>query len=189
MGLHEGPGTSNTTPSQEIERRNLIWAIYAIDKQRVFVKGSPCHIYLFECNLELPGSRDAYLVAHLQMTCLMEEIYKHLYSPKAKRQQQDQRQGNVERFDVELNAWLSDHEAVLSSPGILTLQLQYIFLSTMILVHRCSVAENNEIFRLDKARSALRIIHQILCSGTAVFDGELPALERSEITRWCCRDR
>ena len=189
MGLQEGRSARNLTLSQKAERRSLIWALLAVDKQRVFIKGSPPHIYMFECNISMPKPTsanpvDAYLSAHLQMVCLMEEIYKNLYSPKVRKMPRARREESIAVLDRQLQSWLSRHQQVLDESkenqhtrAILRLQLKYIFFVTRITTHRCSASGNNERQRLDDSRAALSVI-QTLSSGAHLLNGGLVALER-----------
>ena len=189
MGLQEGHSSRNLALSQKAERRSLIWALLAVDKQRVFIKGSPPHIYMFECNISMPRPTspspvDAYLSAHLQMVCLMEEIYKHLYSPKARKLPRARREECITVLDRQLQSWLSRNQQVLDESNenpharaILRLQLKYIFFTTRITTYRCSSSGSNERQRLEDSRAALTVI-QTLSSRSHLLNGGLVALER-----------
>ena len=194
IGLHEGFPLDSVTPAQKIQRENITWALYTIDKQRAFIKGSPCLIYLFECSIDLPtpGESDSlghqdYLIAQLRIACIMEEIYKHLYSPRAKRIAKDRRQDTVNHFYSELEAWKAKSKLLLEKssetahPSTMpALQLEYIYLSTLILIQRCSSEEQAGHRRLENARNALSIVAK-LSDPSLVSNGALIVLERSDM--------
>ena len=189
MGLQEGSSSRNLTASQNAERRSLIWALLAVDKQRVFIKGSPPHIYLFECNISMPKTTlslpaQPYMLAHLQMVCLMEKIYKNLYSPKARKQPPSRREDSIVALSRQMQCWLSRHQSILEdcqeshgALSILKLQLKYIFFTTRITIHRCSSRDGNNGQRLDDSRAALAVI-QTLSTGGHLLDGGLVALDK-----------
>lgn len=164
--------------------------LYVVDKQRVFVKGPPCHIYLFECDILLPEKEAGHSVqelelADLQLVCLLEEIYRHLYSARAKRQNPASQQETSNRLASALDAWWShfgglleapNAEAIRSNKAIRSQKLRYIFLVMQILVVRCGLEEDSKQRCLEHARSALCII-QTLCTGTGLLNGALLAVE------------
>ena len=189
MGLHERYPPIEGLSVAEIERKDLIWALFVVDKQRVFIKGSSCHMYMFDCNIQIPTTKPntlnhEYLGAYLKIVCLMEEIYIHLYSPKAQRQKTETRQDGLASLSHQLDAWWLQNEAILTasvktcgSRTLLTLQLRYIFNITHILIHHVSNEEASVLSRLEKARAALEIVI-VLCNGAYLFSGGLLALKR-----------
>ena len=191
MRLQEHTPVNQSTSYHEDERENLILVLYVVDKQRVFVKGPPCQIHLFECHIFIPSHDDGrpgkeMELADLQLVCLLEEIYRHLYSAKAKRQHPASQQETSNSLVVELDSWWSRFKDLLkvSSTGstrsgiaMRGQKLRYMFLVMQILVVRCGFGEESKRRSLEHARSALGII-QTLCTGTCLLNGALLVVER-----------
>ena len=191
MRLQERSTSNQNSSYQESERGDLVRTLYIVDKQRVFVKGPPCHIYLFECHIAWPRSdsqdpRQELNLAHLQLVCLLEEVYKQLYSASARMQDSASQQEVVLRLVKELDDWNSRSRRKLEAGGhsgsgsdlvILRRKLTYMFHVMRILVLRCAPGEKSKRLCLENARAALEIIHS-LCTGTCLLNGGLLAVER-----------
>ena len=191
MRLQEHSSVAQIPSSQESERRDLIWALYVVDKQRVFIKGPPCRVYLFECHISLPEGTRADIgqdlrLPYLQLNCLVEEIYTHLYSVRAKRQSSTLQQEVTSRLLKGLDAWSSRFRHMLELPAdkdvrkdyiILGQKLKYMFHVLQILVVRRGVGVINADLCLRNARAALESI-RALCTGTGLLNGGLLAVER-----------
>ena len=79
MGLHERGVIGNDPTPDDVERQNVLWILYSVDKQRLFMRGPPCRIYLFESHIQLPqatDSRQKLVVVSLRLTCLVEGVYR-----------------------------------------------------------------------------------------------------------------
>lgn len=187
MGLHQRPRTGKTPSTKDIERQNLVWLLFLVDKQRIFVRGSACRFYIFECNMELPDPRSAAwshkaIPIHLKLACILEDIYKHLYSPQANRLKSHVRRERLQRMHQQLETWSTQHRSELESKGVagrekgVLLQLRYAWHITRLLVISRD-SESSGKLRLETAREALQVI-QTLCSGSFIFDGGLLVLER-----------
>ena len=187
MGLHErGVVGANPTPS-DVERQNVLWVLYSVDKQRIFMRGPPCRIYLFECHIQLPQAKNSgqtLVAANLRLTCLVEGVYRHLYSPKASRNDTRIRQNNANRLNMRLENLVRQFEDTLTSAEqgsnvemMLSLQLRYAFYVTELLIHSKATDDQSKVRRLDISRKALNIV-QRLSSGSSMFDGYLAVLER-----------
>lgn len=169
MGLQEEHGRQALSVSPDSERRDVIWTIYALDKQRCFLRGSSCLIYQFECSVNFPVHRnsvfDEYWHAKLRLSCVMEEIYRVLYSPKVQRKTDQQLKTSVKECDEQLTAWSSMHNSLLnvtqeswSSQTLCAQQLRYSHYASRILVHRRGALAENQRVCLESAREALKII-------------------------------
>ena len=186
MGLHER-GVVGTDPTpDDVERQNVLWVLYSVDKQRIFIRGPPCRIYLFECHIQLPeanDSRQKLVTASLRLTCLVEQVFRHLYSPKAHGNDTRTRQKNVNRLNMRLKnlAHLFEDTSISAEQGssveMLSLQLKYAFYVTELLIHSKAVDEQSKIHRLDTSRKALQVV-QKLSSGNSIFNGYVAVLER-----------
>lgn len=187
MGLHER-GVLGTHPTpDDVERQNVLWVLYAVDKQRIFLRGPPCRIYLFECHIQLPRANDYtqnLVTASLRLTCLIEQIFRHLYSPKANMSDPGTRQNNVNRLNIRLETLARHFEDTTTSAEqgsngemLLGLQLRYAFHVTELLIHSKATDEQSKTRRLDTSRKALQIVQE-LSGGTSVFNGYVAVLER-----------
>ena len=187
MGLHER-GVIGVDPTpDDVERQNVLWVLYTVDKQRIFMRGPPCRIYLFECYVQLPradDTRQKLVAASLRLTCLIEGVYRHLYSAKANRKDTKTRQNNVNGLNVRLENLAHRFEDTLRSAEqgsdveiMLSLQLRYAFCVAELLIHSKAVDGKNKVRRLDTARKALQIV-QKLSSGNFLFNGYIAVLER-----------
>jgi hypothetical protein len=176
MGLQESNTSSRNSSLQETERVDLVWTLYTLDKQNCLVKDGPCLLYNFECSIYLPRNPQSlleeYRLAQLRMACLMEDVYKHLYSPKAKRQEKEQREINMTHCKDLLESWWARHRTMLEDEsetrGLKTIakqQLSYVFYSTRILIHRCSDLIESHRVRLESARCALRLVRLLSIEG------------------------
>ena len=187
MGLHErGVIGTNPTPG-DVERQNVLWVLYSVDKQRIFMRGPPCRIYLFECHIQLPQANNSgqkLVAANLRLTCLVEGVYRHLYSPKANRNDTRTRQNNVNRLNMRLENLVRQSEDTLTSTEqgsnvemMLSLQLRYAFYVTELLIHSKAMDDQSKVRRLETSRKALDIV-QRLSSGSSMFDCYVAVLER-----------
>ena len=186
MGLHERATVSESPSPEEVERQSVLWVLYSVDKQRVFIRGPPCRIYLFECHVQLPRGddpRERLISVNLRLVCLVEGIYKHLYSPKASRQEARIRQKIALRLENRLDKLASELENALApvecSSNVETtmrLQLEYALHVTRLLIHGKIVGPSEES-QLTTARKALGVI-QKLAEGNFIFSGYIAVLER-----------
>ena len=187
MGLHERGVVGNDPTPDDVERQNVLWVLYSVDKQRVFMRGPPCRIYLFECYIQLPQANDTrqkLVAASLRLTCLIEEVYRHLYSAKANRKDTRARQNNMNRLNLRLENLAHNFEDTLKSAEqgsdvemMLSLQLRYALYVTELLIYSKAVDEKNKVHMLDTSRKALQIV-QKLSSGSFLFNGYVAVLER-----------
>ena len=187
MGLHERGTVSESPTREEVERQNVLWMLYSVDKQRVFIRGPPCRIYLFECHIQLPRADDPkqqLISVNLRLACLVEEIYKHLYSPQASRRDSRIRQKIAFRLGDRLDKLAGEAENSLSPSErgsnvevIMRLQLKYAFHVTKLLIQGKTMVGQSEQSQLTTARKALEII-QKLADRNFIFNGYVAVLER-----------
>jgi hypothetical protein len=190
MGLQERAVVGDASSPPEIERRNLFWLLYSVDKQRIFIRGSPCRLYLFECDITLPTEKSS-VIAHLKLACLLEEVYKQLHSPQATRQEERSRDMRRGRLDSHLNSLSNEYHSLIleittqsGQQRMLALQLQYAFNVTRLLIHSQSTDAKSKQIRLETAREVLKILEK-LSRGSYIFNGGLPILERSDVRAQC----
>lgn len=174
MGLQQSHGLRSSTPDMDAERRNIFWALYAMDKQRVFMTGQPCDIYLFDSDIQLrhSGSEPAaqqYRLAYLHMMTLWEDIYLSLYSSRAARKGILHRHSQVLRLSNRFQNWATQHNQLLCKPVVekasamtnLRLELRYSFHVGHILIHRSHSQDSSKQQRINSARAALNIINEL----------------------------
>lgn len=178
MGLHER-GVVGTDPTPvDVERQNVLWLLYSVDKQRIFLRGPPCRIYLFECHIQLPQANDSgqkLVAAGLRLTCLIEQVFRHLYSPKAYKNDARTRQYNVNRLNTRLESLPHHFEGNTTSAEqgsnaemMLSLQLRYAFYVTELLIHSKAMDEQSKTRRLDISRKALQIVQKLSSSNRSI---------------------
>uniref|UniRef100_A0A093V1R0 Endo-chitosanase n=1 Tax=Talaromyces marneffei PM1 TaxID=1077442 RepID=A0A093V1R0_TALMA len=170
----------------------LFWAMYMLDKQRVFFNGHPCDLYLFDSDLQLASCRDDATyserlnAATVHLTAIWEEIFIALYSCRGSRSSNAHRSRQAEMLRNLVNEWGLQHHTVINQlsslevpPGSdpLQIELKYTYHATQILINRCDSSEESQQQILFHARSALKIIH-LLASAQPLTVSHLVALER-----------
>ncbi|KAI9734279.1 MAG: hypothetical protein M1834_002383 [Cirrosporium novae-zelandiae] len=185
MGLQEAYISTTASTQEKTERRNLFWALFAMDKQRSLIGGIPCQLYLFESDIRLCPSVAAqdpeHIRASVSMACVMEEVYHDLYSSRAIKKTGPQQQENIRRLSGKMDAWWSTYHTILEGSRIsgaymiVSLQLRYIFHVVNVLVHRCGAYSSCNQRSLADARAAIRIIQ--LLRGSYFNAGGIQALE------------
>lgn len=174
MGLQQSHGLRSGTPDIDAERRNIFWALYAMDKQRSFMTGQPCDLYLFDSDIQLRHSESGpvaqhFTLAYIHMMSLWEDIYMSLYSSRAARKGIPHRHSQVHRLSNRFQNWGTQHSQLLSKPVAekvspmtnLRLELRYCFHVGHILIHRCHSQDSSKQQRINSARAALSIIHEL----------------------------
>ncbi|GAM35486.1 C6 transcription factor [Talaromyces pinophilus] len=170
----------------------LFWAMYMLDKQRVFFNGHPCDLYLFDSDLQLASCRDDATyserlnAATVHLTAIWEEIFIALYSCRGSRSSSAHRSRQAEMLRNLVNEWGLQHHTVINQlsslevpPGSdpLQIELKYTYHATQILISRCDSSEESQQQILFHARSALKITH-LLASAQPLTVSHLVALER-----------
>lgn len=176
MGLQQMQCTGNRPPDVMLERKNLFWALYVMDKQRLFMSGQSCDLYLFDSGILLPLEKSGenltgrYALAHIHMMSLWEEIYIKLYSSGALRKGSSYRSSQSEKLSEILRRWSALHVSLLDekadkedSASLLRLELKYCYHVAQILVCRCcsSQDKSKKDQRTENARAALRLLNSL----------------------------
>lgn len=181
MGLQQSHGLRSGTPDIDAERRNIFWALYSMDKQRVFMTGQPCDIYLFDSDIQLRHSESGpatqhFTLAYIHMMSLWEDIYMSLYSSRAARNGIPHRHSQVLRLSNRFQNWGTQHNQLLSKPVAekvsaitnLRLELRYCFHVGHILIHRCHSQDSSRQQRINSARAALNIINELRAASPSI---------------------
>jgi len=189
IGLHQ---QEHDSINPDIERRNMFWILFIIDKQLPFIRGQNCHLHTFDCDVPLPEPGPGYplfdhFLANIRMAYLQEDIYRSLYSAEAGRITESQRQQNVEDILGKLKVWSAayQHLDVPISPDnscqkpYFGLELKYALLTSRILVQRRSKEKEAKQQRLDHSRESLSIIRK-LCEARSAIGSHI-VLERYAI--------
>ena len=158
---------------QDTERANVFWTLYIMDKERTFMSGIPCEIYLFDSDIRLSeqgiGSTvPRYQIALIHMMSLWEEIHIVLYSSRIGRESISRNDDKVLKLHTRLAAWGYKYADLLSNSQkngplfpYLRQELKYVFHVSQILVHRCGNSETSRQRSMSSARAALKILKEI----------------------------
>jgi hypothetical protein len=157
MGLNRSinPMAGGDNNAQLRTRQRLFWALYYLDKQRVFLSGQSCDLYLFDSDFQSYGGNNKVTPvfqlqsATVQMMTIWEEIYLCLYSSRAARfgaaHRQDQIREILQLYDAfsqQQKELLSQSSAILSQElSLMQLELLYSYHVGRILVYRCDSSE------------------------------------------------
>ncbi|EED22171.1 hypothetical protein TSTA_094170 [Talaromyces stipitatus ATCC 10500] len=175
-----------------IQPEKLFWAMYMLDKQRVFFNGHPCDLYLFDSDLQIASCRgnatysERLNAATVHLAAIWEEIFIALYSCRGSRSSNAHRTRQVEMLRNLVNEWGLQHHTVIDQlsslevpPGSdpLQIELKYTYHATQILINRCDSNEDSQQQTVFHARSALKIIN-LLASAQPLTVSHLVALER-----------
>ena len=194
MGLQSLPhGSKKALSEMDAERTNLFWTVFIMDKERVFMTGQPCNIYVFDSDVQLlrrePGlTLQHYTTALFHMMCLWEDIYISLYSSKAFRKGQSYRHSQISRLNSLFRTWGYQHKNLLNIPTSpvasikdhIQLELKYSFHVGQILVHRCGSGDSSKQQRISSEYAALNIIKDV--HGASPSVGSAALLGRSAST-------
>lgn len=174
MGLHQAPRRKNYIESEEwklVERKQLFWTLYSLDKQRASVSGQPCDLYLFDSDLSLLDDASAQPAGERRPPCLhilalMEDIYLHLYSPRSLRVSIATRERQASCLGTQLKEWANHNQQFLTEPEnseassmiLLRIELLYSYQLARLLLQSSSIAGIDLQEQRNAARVALRLI-------------------------------
>ncbi|KAH8690302.1 fungal-specific transcription factor domain-containing protein [Talaromyces proteolyticus] len=174
IGLNRGQRPSAASWDQMCHQERLFWAIYMLDKQRVFLNGQPCDLYLFDSDLQLAHcSENATYhqrlnAAHVHMMTIWEEIFIALYSCRGARASYSHRNHQADKLRNCINEWGIQHHDLLREGGPTTgsllgsdslqIELKYGYHVTQVLINRCDVLEANQGRTITHARTALQLL-------------------------------
>ena len=174
MGLQQWNRRWSDQPAMDAERINLFWTLFVNDKQRAFLTGQPCDLYLFDSDLRLQkpvaeNSPQYFQLAHVHLMSLWEEVYLSLYSLRAARKGVAHRQEQVIKMSALLGNWSFQYKELLNKPSSedtpltanLRLELLYAYNISQILVHRCHPQDSSRHQVLTSSRAALTIIRDV----------------------------
>jgi len=190
MGLQQSSVLDKALYKGESEREIIYWTLYIMDKQRTFMTGHPCNLYLFDSDLSLlitdNSSRIRKLnLTHVHLMAIWEEIYINLYSQRAMRlgPLQDQEKVNGKLFGL-LRKWTSHYSEILgqssdedpSPASYLQIELKYCFHVAQVLILRHSSTTANAQLCITNARAAVGVIINVYRAGSTV--GSMSLLAR-----------
>ncbi|KAI1329111.1 hypothetical protein F5Y16DRAFT_134296 [Xylariaceae sp. FL0255] len=181
MGIHRSrifqhaeeldPSASNF----ERERSRLYRILYAMDKQRVFMTGQPCDLYMFDSDHQIGPSpsrghrpnehpiSDAF--DHLMV--IWEEMYLNLYAPRAANGDIETRARQTRRVTASLDKFAQTHVGFMILPNgpdptdldLLRIELVYGYqVSRLLVLQREEDSEQSLNKMWDLARSSLKIL-------------------------------
>ncbi|VUC36798.1 unnamed protein product [Clonostachys rosea] len=161
---HRSDGTKTPTAAEK-ERERLFWALYTLDKQRVFMTGQPCDLYSFDSDHNLQG--DSLEDASNRMMTLWEEIYINLYSSKASGpgSQKGSRQiQHVNTLMKEFSQRHVNHKLNYDSESSNPLQVEFTYgchVSELLVLGSEQAEEQLRNHKAQIARSALKLLLQV----------------------------
>ncbi|CAH0046156.1 unnamed protein product [Clonostachys solani] len=172
LGLHRSKarrnsdGTNSPTETEK-ERERLFWALYTLDKQRVFMTGQPCDLYSFDSDHDLQGH--SLEDASNRMMTVWEEIYVNLYSSKAAspRSQKGSRQiHHVKTLMKELSQRHLNQKLNYcdDSESLNPLQVEFTYgcyVSELLVLGSEQTSEQVQNHKIQIARSALKLILRV----------------------------
>ncbi|KAI0396679.1 hypothetical protein F5Y17DRAFT_455747 [Xylariaceae sp. FL0594] len=179
MGIHrsrdaeQAGGGAGMALTSEADRDRLFRILYAMDKQRVFMTGQPCDLYMFDSNRRMGSSNGHRTISnafdHLMTT--WEEIYLKLLTSGAAGAGKEMQSRHVrhvadslDKFGQRYNELLSlSHEPQIEGDAdLLRVELLYGFQVSKILVIQCDRSNQQSRHKiLDLARSSLRLIVEL----------------------------
>lgn len=166
--------------------------MYMLDKQRVFLNGHPCDLYLFDSDLQLVSCHENATfherlnAATVHLATILEETFIALYSCRGARASCAHRSRQADVLRNSVNEWSLQHHSVIHqvssreiSPGSdpSQIELKYSYHITQILINRCDTSADSQQQIIFHARSALKIIHA-LAGAQPLTVSHLVALER-----------
>ena len=190
IGLHRlSSNLKGAMTREDTERTELFWALYVMDKERVFMTGQPCDFYIFDTDVQLLDwdvecTPQHYTMAHNHLMSLWEEIYISMYSSGAMRKGSLHRSSKVTKLSNLFRNWECKYEVLFTAPlavedftkYCLQTELKYCFSVGQVLIHRCGRDETSKQQRIDSVYSALNIIKDI--HGTSSSLGKVALLGR-----------
>ncbi|KAL5358247.1 hypothetical protein BJX96DRAFT_182798 [Aspergillus floccosus] len=158
-------------------RQRLLWILYSMDKQRVFLCGQSPDMYLFDSDFQPPlvhartgtAPTDQLQAASLHLMSLWEDIYMDLYSARAIRSSAKQRRDHVRVLNHACDEWEQQHRDLLNSSfpsntlggSLMQMEVRYFYHVSKVLIHRCDMSADGWQNTRDHAISALRYITDV----------------------------
>ncbi|KAI1114452.1 hypothetical protein F5Y14DRAFT_441186 [Nemania sp. NC0429] len=176
MGLHRSVGAGRDPKHSDGEgvRHRLFRVLYAMDKQRVFMTGQPCDLYMFDADHQLGSKRgheesnSPISDAFDEMMVIWEEIYLNLYSSRAAVASPETRAHQVRRVSGSLYNFARAHSELIALPSfadgiadanLMLIELVYGYQVSQVLVLRCDRHDEQGLDKMrDFARSSLRVM-------------------------------
>lgn len=166
------------------QRQQLFWVLYCLDKQRVFLTGHPCELYLFDSDFLQPKGDDSnddhhtppaaasqLQAALIHLMTIWEGIYIGLYSSRAAglgdQYRHDQMTALLCQLEVE---WMQQHERVYRRESLLEqapeldllqLEIRYCYNVAKILIYRCDRSTGSQQRCREQACLALQTISEV----------------------------
>ncbi|PYH96176.1 hypothetical protein BO71DRAFT_397418 [Aspergillus ellipticus CBS 707.79] len=156
-------------------RQRLFWILYSLDKQRVFLSGQSCDLYLFDSDFQPRRCNNAMLPASqlqsaaVQMMTIWEEIYLCLYSSRAARFGAEHRRDQIRALRRMYEDFTQQQEELLS-PSFLArapelcmmqLELKYCYHVGQVLIYRCDQSEESRRDSRKHSVQALRAMSDV----------------------------
>ncbi|KAJ5689022.1 hypothetical protein N7462_003414 [Penicillium macrosclerotiorum] len=196
IGLHHAISRHGTTSGHlEIERQNLFWSLFIVDKHASLIAGKPCLLPSYDCSVPLPTDED-HFTARVRLAHIHEELYRNLYSAEVRRIGRESINRRGEKIGRRLRSWAVQHEHVLSPPGpgpisppnkYCAMELRYALSTCWVLIQRRMITAQSRKSRLGHARDSLTLFKGLCASyqhgdgisGFTVFENQISESLRS----------
>ncbi|KAI0602684.1 hypothetical protein F4775DRAFT_535138 [Biscogniauxia sp. FL1348] len=157
----------------EKERGRLFRVLYTLDKQRVFMTGQPCDLYMFDSDhhISTDSSRDrtehSISDAFNHLMTIWEEIYLKLYTLREAGANGERRASQMRLVMSSMDNFAQLHSKTLSSSSTdvmedfqpLQMEISYGYLVSQVLILRCDQGSNQSQDKMREiSRSCLRLI-------------------------------
>ena len=178
IGLQHGDGLKNDASESDLERKELYWALFNMDKQRTFIAGRAFDLHFYETDdrlfdTDMPrNTKQQYRTAHIHMMAIWEKIYISLYSSRAMRADAEQRQHQISKLDQLSKKWCRRNGHLLPKSPLVEntsidswrVELKYCFHVGQVVIHRASEDDSSRVVEVSNARAALQIIQGVWTS-------------------------
>lgn len=173
LGLHRTNSSHTSTHDDATERERIFRVIYDLDKQRVFLSGQPCDLYMFDSDLIIaPTAKHESTSQQFQnafnlLMEIWEEIYLALYSSRATAAGKPSRVRQMRHVAHLIEKWYQQNREVMEATLIheteelvnMQLELKYCYHVSHILgLHDSCYNDHTQKELLSHARACLRLI-------------------------------
>ncbi|KAI0898851.1 fungal-specific transcription factor domain-containing protein [Annulohypoxylon nitens] len=181
LGLHRTNSSRKSTHNDATERERIFRVIYDLDKQRVFLSGQPCDLYMFDSDLIIAPTAKHQSINqqfHNAFNLLMEiweEIYLALYSSRATAAGKPSRVQQMRHVAHLIEKWYQQNHNVMEASLIheteelvnMQLELKYCYhISHILSLHESCFNDHAHQGLLSHARACLRLICEASSSST-----------------------
>lgn len=197
MGLHQQtPDVEGYTWAEIQERRNVFWTLSVLEKHFSLLTGKSCCLPSYDCDVLAPEAEPGnksqkFFLARIGLALIQERIYVSLYSAKAMRITEAQKQVSITRLDADLRLWYERFDTVLvdaksdltTRECVLAIEIEFLYYNCCIMVHRRSSGTPDKVQCLNEARQSLELLQTL----KGIARAEKDAVLRRYVPESCSR--